>query len=198
MARLLHRMGMFCARRPLVMIGVWVLVAVAVFGSVAAFGSQTNNDLRLPGTGSQFALPLALHPPSARPGRKEGCMDRVRFITHKGKKVLLVDYSNITEESQLVEMIEQREFLVDSQPKNSVLMVINVSGAKFSKEVLTRAKEANVYDLPYVRRSALVGVEERQKPAIDAVSMFAKRQWENFATLAEALDWIVADEAATA
>jgi hypothetical protein len=125
-------------------------------------------------------------------------MDRVRFITHKGKKVLLVDYSNITEESQLVEMIEQREFLVDSQPKNSVLMVINVSGAKFSKEVLTRAKEANVYDLPYVRRSALVGVEERQKPAIDAVSMFAKRQWENFATLAEALDWIVADEAATA
>jgi len=125
-------------------------------------------------------------------------MDRVRFITHKGKKVLLVDYSNMTEESQLVEMIEQREFLVDSQPKNSVLMVINVSGAKFSKEVLTRAKEANVYDLPYVRRSALVGVEERQKPAIDAVSMFAKRQWENFATLAEALDWIVADEAATA
>jgi hypothetical protein len=125
-------------------------------------------------------------------------MDRVRFITHKGKKVLLVDYSNVTEESQLVEMIEQREFLVDSEPKNSVLMIINVTGAKFSKEVLTRAKEANVYDLPYVRRSALVGVEYRQKAAVDAVAMFAKRQWENFATLAEALDWIVADEAATA
>jgi hypothetical protein len=125
-------------------------------------------------------------------------MDRVRFITHKGKKVLLVDYSNVTEESQLVEMIEQREFLVDSEPKNSVLMIINVTGAKFSKEVLTRAKEANVYDLPYVRRSALVGVEDRQKAAVDAVAMFAKRQWENFATLAEALDWIVADEAATA
>ena len=125
-------------------------------------------------------------------------MDRVRFITHKGKKVLLVDYSNVTQEPELVEMIEQREFLVDSQPKNSVLMVINVSGAKFSKEVLTRAKEANVYDLPYVRRSALVGVEDRQKAAIDAVSMFAKRHWEHFATLAEALDWIVQDEAATA
>jgi hypothetical protein len=125
-------------------------------------------------------------------------MDRVRFITHKGKKVLLVDYSNVTEQSQLVEMIEQREFLVDSEPKNSVLMIINVTGAKFSKEVLTRAKEANVYDLPYVRRSALVGVEDRQKAAVDAVAMFAKRQWENFATLAEALDWIVADEAATA
>jgi hypothetical protein len=123
-------------------------------------------------------------------------MQRVRFITHKDRQVLLIDYSNLTDESQLVEMIEQREFVVDSQPRNSVLMVINVTGAKFSKEVLTRAKEANVYDLPYVRRSALVGVEERQKPAIEAVSMFAKRQWETFPTLAEALDWIVQDEAA--
>lgn len=125
-------------------------------------------------------------------------MDRVRFITHKGKKVLLVDYTDLADESELLKMIEQREFLVDSQPKKSVLMVINVSGAKFSKEVLTRAKEANVYDLPYVRRAALVGVEDRQKPAVDAVAMFAKRHWEHFATLAEALDWIVADEAATA
>jgi hypothetical protein len=49
-----------------------------------------------------------------------------------------------------------------------------------------------------VRRSALVGVEDRQKAAVEAVAMFSKRHWENFATLAEALDWIVADEAATA
>src|SRR4051812_50043144 len=125
-------------------------------------------------------------------------MQRVRFITHKDRQVLLIDYSNLTDESQLVEMIEQREFVVDSQPRNSVLMVINLSGAKFSKEVLTRAKEANVYDLPYVRRSALVGVEDRQKAAGEAVAMFSKRQWEKFATLAEAPEWSGAGAAATA
>jgi hypothetical protein len=125
-------------------------------------------------------------------------MDRVRFITHKGKKVLLVDYTDLSDEAELLKMIEQREFLVDSQPKNSVLMIINVTGAKFTKEVLTRAKEANVYDLPYVRRAALVGVSENQKAAVQAVRMFAKTNRETFATLAEALDWIVADEAATA
>src|SRR5438067_12793398 len=107
-------------------------------------------------------------------------MERVRFITHKDKRVLLIDYSNITNESELVEMIEQREFVVDSQPRNSVLMVINVTGAKFSKEVLTRAKEANVYDRPYVRRSAVVGVADQPKAAVEAVSMFAKKQWEAF------------------
>jgi hypothetical protein len=123
-------------------------------------------------------------------------MQRVRFITHKDKRILLIDYSNLTDQSELIEMIEQREFVVDSQPRNSVLMVINVTGAKFSKEVLTRAKEANVYDLPYVRRSALVGVEDRQKAAVDAVSTFANRQWEMFPTLDQALDWIVSEEAA--
>ena len=125
-------------------------------------------------------------------------MDRVRYITHKGNKVLLVDYTDLSDEAEILKMLEQREFQVDSQPKHSVLMVIIVSRAKFSKDVLTRAKEANVYDLPYVRRAALVGVSDNQKVAIDAVSMFAKRHWEKFATLAEALDWIVAEEAVSA
>ena len=125
-------------------------------------------------------------------------MERVRFITHKGKRVLLVDYGNLTDEAEMLKMIEQREFMVDQQPKNSVLTVINVTGAKFTKEVLTRAKEANVYDRPYVRRAALVGAADYQKAALDAVSMFAKRHWERFETLDEALDWIVSEEAASA
>jgi hypothetical protein len=123
-------------------------------------------------------------------------MERVRFITHQGKKVLLIDYSNLTDESEIIQMIEQREFIVDSQPRNSVLTVINVTGAKFTKEVLTRAKEANVYDRPFVRRAAMVGVSVNQKAAIDAVSMFAKREWGMFETVDQALDWIVNEEAA--
>jgi uncharacterized membrane protein YdfJ with MMPL/SSD domain len=57
-ARLLHRLGMLCARRPLVVIGVWVVLLVVVFGAVARFGSLTSNDLSLPGTGSQEAKDL--------------------------------------------------------------------------------------------------------------------------------------------
>ncbi len=35
------------------MIGIWVLLAIVVFGAVKTFGAETNNDLALPGTGSQ-------------------------------------------------------------------------------------------------------------------------------------------------
>jgi uncharacterized membrane protein YdfJ with MMPL/SSD domain len=50
---LLFALGRFCGRRPLLVIGAWVLVVVAVFGAIRVFGSETSNDLDLPGTGSQ-------------------------------------------------------------------------------------------------------------------------------------------------
>ena len=58
MARLLHKLGMLCARKPLVVIGAWVVMLVVVFGAVAKIGSLTSNDLSLPGTGSQEAKDL--------------------------------------------------------------------------------------------------------------------------------------------
>ncbi len=53
MARLLRRLGAFSARHGLIVIGVWVAVAIAVGAAVSTLGAQTNNDLSLPGTGSQ-------------------------------------------------------------------------------------------------------------------------------------------------
>ena len=58
MARLLHRLGMVCARRPLIVIGVWFVLLVAIVGAVRVVGSVTSNDLSLPGTGSQDAKDL--------------------------------------------------------------------------------------------------------------------------------------------
>ena len=53
MARMLHRVGAFCARHGLVVLLVWVVVAVGVGAAVSTFGARTSNDLTLPGTGSQ-------------------------------------------------------------------------------------------------------------------------------------------------
>ena len=58
MARLLHRLGMLCARKPLLVMGLWVVLLVVVFGAVGKFGASTNNDVSLPGTGSQEATDL--------------------------------------------------------------------------------------------------------------------------------------------
>lgn len=121
-------------------------------------------------------------------------MERVRFITHKGKQVLLLDYHDLADEAETLAMIEERKRIVTSQPKGSVLTVANVEGARLSKDAITKIKEANVYDLPYVRRAALVGVDERQEKKVEAVETFSHHHHERFATMEEALDWVVGEE----
>ena len=121
-------------------------------------------------------------------------MDRVRFLTHKGKQVLLLDYHDLSDEDEILAMVEERKSIVFEQPKNSLLTVGNITGAKFSKNALTKIKEANVYDVPYVRRSALVGVDESQQAAVQAVATFSRRNHQIFGTLDEALDWIVSGD----
>src|SRR3954447_2570739 len=49
---------MLCARRPLIVIGVWFVMLIVIVGAVRVVGSVTSNDLSLPGTGSQDAKDL--------------------------------------------------------------------------------------------------------------------------------------------
>ncbi|HEX3222794.1 MAG TPA: MMPL family transporter [Nocardioides sp.] len=49
---------MLCARRPLIVIGIWFVMLVVIIGAVRVVGSVTSNDLSLPGTGSQEAKDL--------------------------------------------------------------------------------------------------------------------------------------------
>jgi uncharacterized membrane protein YdfJ with MMPL/SSD domain len=58
MARFLHGLGMFAARRKWVVIGGWLVAAVAVVLLVRTFGSNTSDNLELPGTDSQAATDL--------------------------------------------------------------------------------------------------------------------------------------------
>ena len=58
MARLLHRLGLLCARRPLIVLGIWFVMLVMIIGAVRVVGALTSNDLSLPGTGSQEAKDL--------------------------------------------------------------------------------------------------------------------------------------------
>ncbi len=121
-------------------------------------------------------------------------MDRVRFITHKGKQVLVIDYRDLTAEADIMAVVDERRRVVTAQPKGSVLTVALLGTAHFGKEALTKVKEANVWDKPFVRRAALVGGSPNQEEAIRAVDMFAHRHWGRFDTLEQALDWLVSEE----
>jgi hypothetical protein len=126
-------------------------------------------------------------------------MDRVRFIDHRGHRVLLLDYSGLRDEQEMLEMIEERTELVSHEPPGSVLTLADLTGAQLTRESMQRVKEANVLDQPFVRRAALVGADTLQpKGAIESIKTFAGKNWGRFATREEALDWLTEGSANSA
>ena len=119
-------------------------------------------------------------------------MKRVRFIEHRGHRVLLLDYSHLTDEQQILEVVEERTELVAKEPPGSVLTLTDCTGTHVTRTAIVRIKEANVLEKPFVRRAALVGGETMlPKGALDAIKVFAAKNWGEFATREEALDWLV-------
>ena len=75
-------------------------------------------------------------------------MNRVTFIEHCGKQVLLLDYSYLSDEQQMLEMVEDRKDLVSKQKPGSVLTLADLTGANVGRQALQAIKEANALERP--------------------------------------------------
>ena len=58
MSRILGSVGRFCAQHRGLVLGIWLILAAGFILALATIGPKTNNDLTLPGTGSQAASDL--------------------------------------------------------------------------------------------------------------------------------------------
>jgi hypothetical protein len=118
-------------------------------------------------------------------------MDRVRFITHQSKQILLVDLTDCNAE-EVIELLTQVQ--MTTQERNSVLTLCDLTGTQFSRAAITRMKEVAVFDRPYVKRAAMVGAESLPKVFYDALKTFSRREFLRFKTQEEAMDWLVRED----
>ena len=118
--------------------------------------------------------------------------DRLRFVEHSGKQVLLIDFSQCNGEEMLLVLTEIQETVSD-QPRSSVLILADFHGAQIDKTVATRMKEVLALDRPYVKRSAWIGTESLPQVFYENFKQFAQRDFPKFKTREEALDWLVSD-----
>lgn len=119
-------------------------------------------------------------------------MERVRFVTHRGKQVLLLDGTNCAA-AELTDMFERCEEMVTAQPPNSVLTLGDFTGAQFTKEAVERMKLTAVMDRPHVKRAAIVSAGSLPDVYHKALASFSARDFPTFKTREEALDWLVQD-----
>jgi hypothetical protein len=119
--------------------------------------------------------------------------ERIRFIVHRGKLVLLVDVSNCTAD-QMIKLAHVVPTYLADEPRESVLLLADFTGSKFDKAAFESLKEAAVYDRPHLKRSAWVGTETLPKVYYENLKAFSQRELPTFKTREEALDWLVAEE----
>ena len=127
---------------------------------------------------------------SPRPDSSAG--DPIRFIIHKGKRILLVDVSHRSA-AEVTNMSKLLPSYVTSQPRGSLLLLADFTGAKFDREAIDRIKKATVFHRPYLKRSAWVGTENLPKVLYEYLKSFSQRDLPTFKTREEALEWLVGE-----
>jgi hypothetical protein len=119
-------------------------------------------------------------------------MDRIRFLTHRDQRILLIDYTGCTEE-EVGSVSDHVPGVVTREPKGSVLLLADFSGVKFNRENVQRLKIATALDRPHIKRAAWVLTENLPKALFDSISTFSARKFEVFDTREKAMDFLTAE-----
>jgi hypothetical protein len=117
--------------------------------------------------------------------------DRIQFISHQKKQILLVDFSNCPPDE--VEKISRAvPDYVTTQPRGSVLVISDFTGASFDRDAIRTIKETAVFDKPYVKKSALVGGGNLSEVG-QSLREFSGREFTTFKRREEAFAWLIED-----
>jgi hypothetical protein len=118
--------------------------------------------------------------------------DRMRFITHQGKSILLVDLSNCMA-NEVEKILRALPDVVTTLPRGSALALTDFTRASIDAEVIRVLKETAAFDKPFVKKSAFVGTENFPPELSENLSSFSRREFPAFKTREEALAWLVKD-----
>jgi hypothetical protein len=122
---------------------------------------------------------------------------RVQWITYRNKRILQVDYSDIRDEAEYLQIVDEFEAQVLRHPPGKKMRaVIDVTGSiltsKISdrnKEVAKRAKEMGIPDSP----TAMVGLSGFKMAVVQALAFFRPDLYIANGRQA-ALDWLLAQD----
>jgi hypothetical protein len=116
--------------------------------------------------------------------------DRVRFITHQGQRVLLVDFNGCTP-AQVAVICDLVPSYVTPEPRGSVLILVDFTRAQIDRNAVEHLKRAMVHDRPHIKRSAWTGAAGFPKAFYENVKAFTVREFPIFQTREQALTYLV-------
>ena len=116
--------------------------------------------------------------------------DRIQFVEHKGKRILLIDFSHATAQ-QMQLLLEHVRVTVAQHARESLVTLADFNGAEIDHAVATKIKEVLTLDRPFVKKTAWISTEDIPHAFMDNFHTFSRREIATFKTREEAMDWLV-------
>jgi hypothetical protein len=122
-------------------------------------------------------------------------MERTRFIEHQGKRILLLDYTDLGDDgNELRAHIARSKEIIAAEPPGSVLTLTDVRSSRITPANVKAMQDLVKHNAEYVKWSAVVvgltGVYLTGFRAIQALTR--RKNLRSFGGLDEAKDWLVA------
>jgi D-mannonate dehydratase len=117
-------------------------------------------------------------------------MPSLKWILHKGKKIIYTDIASQNTE-ELLDILKRLKAEIEKEPPDSVLILCEVTGGKTSTEINQAIKEFVKYVDPYIKMITVIGLAGLQTILFNAVLMFTRSKKLTIKnSREEALDWL--------
>jgi len=120
-------------------------------------------------------------------------MSEAKFIDHGGKRILLMDFADITRIELLSKLVDESIQLVhDVNVPHSVLALMDLSNTHIDREVIASLKRLSRNNGPYIKAITFVGLGAMWPFIIGTLLRVTKRRNHKIIRgRAQALDWLV-------
>ncbi len=121
-------------------------------------------------------------------------MDRISFVKHNGKDILVVDISGIREVEESIAILQSATRLVKTQASGSLLMLTNVSGTHYDRTGADAIKTYSRENTPFVKASAVVGVSGIKRLVLNTIVKITGRKIMPFDDVEAAKNWLAGQQ----
>ena len=120
-------------------------------------------------------------------------MPRVRTLNENGKTIVFTDLANLSLEESPSIMDDAVNVIPKYEPK-SVFSLVDMSNMRFNKVVIAKVTEIARKNEPYVKVSAIVGLNSVAKLIAKSVIRLTGRNTVLFDKLDEAKEWLLGQD----
>ncbi len=118
-------------------------------------------------------------------------MERVSFVSYRGKSILIEDFSHLHPGMEMLDTIARAQAAIAAQPPHSVLALLDATGAHFDAETMAAMKAFVKANNPYMKCTAVVGIAGLLNIAVNTLMNASDRSFRSFESREAAMVYLV-------